>query len=498
MASELNSAKALFGIRRGSQVRMTRLPLEGFSAGIIFIGLFWLIAFVPFAGFPSLHLEEGTHASPAKDLLAHHHWLAPEQLGGIPYYNKPPMLPWLMAVTGLALGTLNEWAVRIPALLSTLAIAILVYCTARPIVSQRSAIAASAAAILTPSVMLVSSVGETDLLATSFSFAAFVVFIQSDRRGGIDLPRAILIGALMGGAALSKGPVPLLFPVGGMVLFRLFYGPKSDLAWLVLSLLVAAGLLGIWALPKLGPMTRAVWFSQMRLDTALHPASLLAWLSSMLRFIGYFFVENLPVSLAVLPVLTPTWRRRLGIPERFGCAITCYALAGTALLTIGSATRARYALPAEPALAVAAGLILEQLSSSAPKLPRLAIAALVPLAFFQIARADIITLLRADVVQRNRQVGEAIDAEIRRAPAPIVLLNGPLDSNCLFYLHKETDDLIVASLPTSGPVWLLFGNGGVVWPESLQTRITSPMLDLRSRDNEPLRLYRVDLSKSGG
>jgi 4-amino-4-deoxy-L-arabinose transferase-like glycosyltransferase len=129
---------------------------------IALIVVSWLIVFVPFAGFVSLYHEEGTHAGLAKDMLLRHRWLAPQLAGAIPYYNKPPMLPWLMAASAQVTGGFNEWAVRIPSLLAALSIAIPVYWVLRPVVTQRAALTGAAIALLTVSVMKNAAVGETE------------------------------------------------------------------------------------------------------------------------------------------------------------------------------------------------------------------------------------------------------------------------------------------------------------------------------------------------
>ena len=58
-----------------------------FPSGLIVI-LLWGILFLPFANFPALHLEEGTHAGVAQDIMLRQHWLTPKLLGALPYVNK--------------------------------------------------------------------------------------------------------------------------------------------------------------------------------------------------------------------------------------------------------------------------------------------------------------------------------------------------------------------------------------------------------------------------
>jgi 4-amino-4-deoxy-L-arabinose transferase-like glycosyltransferase len=480
-------------MRNIPQSAQTWGQLERPYAGVACIALFWAIVFVPLAGFPSLHLEEGTHATLAKDMMLRHHWLTPQLLGALPYYNKPPMLPWLMAACAQMLGELDEWAVRLPALLATLATAVMVYWTIREDVTQRAALLAAAAAMLTPSIMLVASVGETDVLATAFSFAAFAVFLKADRAGAVGAPHWIFCGLLMGAAALTKGPIPLLFPAGGIALFRLLHGPRRELAGLAGAVIVAAAVLAVWLVPNFQPGTPAIWWSQMKLDDALHPGSVWAGGATRLLFLLSVAVVNLPTLLLALPALLPRQRAHLGIPPRLAGALGCYALAGTAALALASAAKARYAMPVTPALAAAAGLAFEPLCGRIRRLFDATVVALVVLTLFQVIRSDVVAPLRSAVLLRNRQVGEAIDAAIGAAPAPLLLFNSPFDMNCLFYLKPATEDLITAASPASGPAWILLGDAGPEWPDGMDAAAAGPpRLDMLSRDNEPFRLFRFE------
>jgi len=160
---------------------------------------------------------------------------------------------------------------------------------------------------------------------------------------------------------------------------------------------------------------------------------------------------------------------------------------------LGSASRARYAMPAVPAFAAAAGLLFDVYLAKSPRLLRLILILVIGLGTFQVIRSAIAKPLRASVAEHNRKVGKLIDDTIGQAPAPIVLLQGPHDMNCLFYLRKATQDLITLSAPAAGPAWVLFGNGGESWPAGWARPAGAPQVDVVSRDGEPFRLYRIEL-----
>jgi 4-amino-4-deoxy-L-arabinose transferase-like glycosyltransferase len=478
--------------------RFLRYLLAGPFLGVLGVILLWGVLFLPFSGFPALTLEEGTHAGQAQDIILRHHWFSPKLLGALPYFNKPPLLAWFMVASGWIFGGLGEFAIRLPALIATLAIALTVYALVSSVVSCSAALFAAALAMLTPIIMLVAAVGETDVLTTAFCFAAFAVFAGGDRFDLVSFWRWVAFGLLIGAAALTKGPIPLVFPVGGIAYFTLIQGSARDLLFLLLAAFLAFAMLAVWAVPNLTTDTWAIWMAQMRIDHALHPESIVDFLFSMVRFPADVFVESLPTSLLALPAMVAPYRRRFQLPERLSIALTCYSLVGIAILTLASAKSARYAMPAVPAFAVLAGLFFDAFVVKSDRLCRLIMIVVTGLSSFQVIRSEIVTPLRANVVQRNKRVGKILDDTISEAPAPIILMGGPHDMNCLFYMRKATQDLITSRPPPAGPVWVLFGNGGESWPPSWnRSSIKELKVDVESRDREPLRLYRVELPASG-
>ena len=399
-----------------------------------------------------------------------------------------------MVMSAWVFGGLGEWAVRMPALIATLAIGLMVHSLVRSVASRLAALMAASLAMLTPSVMLVAAIGETDVLTTAFCFAAFSVIVQRDLATGRgSCGRWISFGLLIGCAALSKGPISLIFPVGGISYFLLLHGPRRELLFMLPAVCLAATMLAVWVVPNLTTDVVTIWWSQMRLDTALHRPSLSNSLFTAVAFITKVFAESLPTSLLALPAMVPSLRRRLHLPERLSSALVCYSLVGTTVLMLASAAQARYAMPAVPAFAVLAGLLFDVYRAKSPRFLRLIMILLIGLSSFQVIRGAIIAPLRANVVQHNKQVGIRIDEAISRAPAPLVLLQGPHDMNCLFYLRKATQDLISPNPPIAGPVWVLFGNRGESWPAGwVRTPQGPPQLDVESRNRQPFRLYRIE------
>ncbi len=75
-------------------------------------------------------------------------WLHPKELTGAPYFNKPPLMHWLVAIA-YRFGGIHEWTSRLPgALLTAFSVPVL-YQIGREIFFQRTAAVFSALVYLT-------------------------------------------------------------------------------------------------------------------------------------------------------------------------------------------------------------------------------------------------------------------------------------------------------------------------------------------------------------
>src|SRR3954466_11120259 len=90
-------------------------PSVGFTIQLV------VLVLVATAWFGSLELrglfvpDEGRYAEIPREMLASGDWVTP-RLNGVPYFEKPPLVYWCVAVSQQVFG-LSEWSVRlVPAL----------------------------------------------------------------------------------------------------------------------------------------------------------------------------------------------------------------------------------------------------------------------------------------------------------------------------------------------------------------------------------------------
>ena len=93
----------------------------------------WLFLFIAIAafylwglgGFPLVGPDEPRYAEVAREMLARHDLITPT-LGGVPWFEKPPLLYWMMMTSFRVLGV-HEYAARLGPAICGLLTAVFVY-----------------------------------------------------------------------------------------------------------------------------------------------------------------------------------------------------------------------------------------------------------------------------------------------------------------------------------------------------------------------------------
>jgi 4-amino-4-deoxy-L-arabinose transferase-like glycosyltransferase len=111
-----------------------------------------LLFSVSLGNLPLRDWDEGIVAQVAREMarspFASDNWIYPKELTGNPYFNKPPLIHWLIALT-YKLGGINEWTSRLPGAMLTATSVPLLYWIGRELFFQRSAAIFTALVYLT-------------------------------------------------------------------------------------------------------------------------------------------------------------------------------------------------------------------------------------------------------------------------------------------------------------------------------------------------------------
>lgn len=327
--------------------------------------------------FPSLNRAFYTRGEPrealvAQSMLATGNWISPPAYNGtVP--SKPPFSHWLIALASLPGGEVTESTSRLPS-----AVAYVFFCGLFLLFVGRRV---GAPAGVTASLILLSSVewlrsGSTcrvdTILAVSLAGALLSLFSWQER-GRRGVPWAAL--ALLSAAALTKGPVGIVLPLGIFSLYRVTVEGLT-----LRSLFRIALSAGLIALPVLavasswyvaGYLARGdeflgkIWYENVERfagTMADEPHK-----HSVFYLLGMLLVMLLPWSLAwaVAAARSRSVREALQAPRTFWRGLTelekfsLLSAAGIVLFfCIPSSKRSVYLLPAYPFVAIVAALWL--------------------------------------------------------------------------------------------------------------------------------------------
>jgi 4-amino-4-deoxy-L-arabinose transferase-like glycosyltransferase len=310
-------------------------------------------------------------------------------LGGEPYTQKPPLYYWLAALAGAGLGKVTEVAARIPSALAGIATVLVTYALGRQLFRAPGVALFGSALLLTNFRFAhLARRAQLDVLLTLFEAVAVLAFWKIDQhaRAHADRPPPrqllLLLHAMLGAAALTKGPVGWL-PGLVIVVYLAWEGRLALLkrllpAW---GLLVSVGPVVLWILAATW-LAPSGFFAEAVVDNLVNRV---VDATSHVRPI-YYYLYQLPLDFLPWTLLWPlawlagrqAWRTspEMARPARL---LVSWLLVPLVLFSLVSGKRGLYLLPAFPALALLCGAGIQTWlarSRSAPAWIRVSLLAL--------------------------------------------------------------------------------------------------------------------------
>jgi 4-amino-4-deoxy-L-arabinose transferase-like glycosyltransferase len=311
-------------------------------------------------------------------------WRLPHLNDGRTELQKPPLYYWLVALTALLRGgTVDAWAVRLPAAISALGCVALLIWFGRRV--GRPATGLLAAAILATAIHLpwLARIGRIDMPLTFAVTAACLAFYIAQRsgagRGSSQFGRRFLLVVgyvAVSAAILLKGPIGAVLP--GVVLFthRLVTGrtPHSALRtpnslwWGVPLVLILTLPWYLWANGVTGGEFFRVFLWHHNIERGMGGSTLSShfwWL-----YLPYFAGDFLPWTPLLIAAVVVAWRRgwlRSDPVARFGLV---WLVAVVAVLSCASFKRADYLLPAYPGAALFLACTVSRLADEWKAVPK--------------------------------------------------------------------------------------------------------------------------------
>jgi len=260
---------------------------------ILIVVLVWAVIYLPALGSIAIKGEEGRRILPAIEMLKTGNYVVPE-LGGNPYFRKPPLVNWLIAASFQIFGVRNEWTARLPSALAVLAVAIAFVTVCRRNLGPRGSTVAALIWMTNIGIIEKGRLIEIEGLYVSLCGLAIIFwlsfFVQRKSPWVVWIPASFFLGL----GLLAKGPIHLVFFYA--IVFAVLWQMKE---WRLLihpahfaALAIMLGIFALWAVPFLHVtathVAAAKWSNQFtgRLEGADFKFS--SWIQNIPRSLVYF------------------------------------------------------------------------------------------------------------------------------------------------------------------------------------------------------------------
>src|SRR6266513_1157479 len=234
-------------------------PMNSRIQALVIVLLVWSVVYLPALGSLAVKGEEGRRIFPAIEMLKTGDYVVP-QVGSNPYFRKPPLVNWLVAMSFKFFGVRNEWAARLPSALAVLAVAIAFVTVARVSLGPKGSMTAALIWLTNIGMIEKGRLIEIEGLYVSICGLAIICWLsfwtQKKSAWLIWVPASIFLGLGM----LAKGPTLLVFVYAIVLAFlwqnknwRLLFHPAHFTA-----LAIMFGIFVAWAIPFLQSTTMQV------------------------------------------------------------------------------------------------------------------------------------------------------------------------------------------------------------------------------------------------
>jgi len=336
----------------------------------LLVALLALALFLPgIAAHDLWNPDEPRYAEVALEMRDSGSWFVP-QLNGRTYSEKPPLHFWSIAAFSAIPGMPIEAAARLPSVVAALVTLL---------VAGELALLLVGRAAVWPTILILASsskflwqgrVGQIDMTLLALVSLAVLFFV----RGMIEERPALYRGFFLfaGLATLAKGPVGLLPPLLGIVLFALATGRRRLLA----EMRIPTGL-ALWALVVL------CWLVPAGLLGGADYLRTIVFKQNLTRFADpwhhfkpwYYYLTVVPIDFFPWSLFLPGavwvgWRRLTGEARRGFLFALSWATATLVFFSLSPAKRTVYILPVYPACALLVAAALVEIEDGRERLRR--------------------------------------------------------------------------------------------------------------------------------
>lgn len=306
--------------------------------------------------------DEARYAEVAREMRATGEYLLPH-LNGDLYTQKPPLLFWSIALASAPFGRVTETAARLPLALAAIAALLLVWKIGERLVSRRAAWLSALVFGTSATILWQGRFGQIDMLLGALVALAVWFWV----RAWTEERPALMLGffASAGVATVAKGPVGLLPPLFGILLFLLATKRAREIP----KLRIGRGL-AVYAAVVLA------WLVPATLHGGTSYLQQIAFKQTVTRYAEpwhhfqppWYYLTTIPADFFPWTFLIPTalvlgWKRLSG-RERDGFLFgLSWVVATLVFFSVSAAKRSVYMLTMYPGLALVLGTALDRLAA---------------------------------------------------------------------------------------------------------------------------------------
>lgn len=330
---------------------------------ILSICLFTAIMLLPNLDVINITIMEARNFITAREMVQDGNWIL-TTMNGVARYEKPPLPTWLTAISGMVFGLKSIFALRLPAVLFIMLLAVSVFKISMLLVKDSSQSLQNAFIAIT-SFYIIGIIIEApwDIFAHSLMcFAIYQLFIlfQNDKKYW---KHALVAACFIGFSILSKGPVsmyalmlPFLLAYGFTYKFKNVRGKAlSYLSVIILSLIIGGS-----------------WYLYVRLQdpstfAAIAQKETSNWSSYNVRpfyyYWSFFTQSGLWTIPAFVSLLYPYLKTRVKQLKAYQFSLL-WTLFAVVLLSVIPEKKSRYLMPVLIPLAINIGFYINYLIRS--------------------------------------------------------------------------------------------------------------------------------------
>jgi 4-amino-4-deoxy-L-arabinose transferase-like glycosyltransferase len=258
---------------------------------VLVVLLAWAVIYLPALGSIAIKGEEGRRILPAIEMLKTGNYIVPE-VGGNPYFRKPPLVNWLVAASFRIFGVRNEWTARLPSAVAVLAVAIAFVTVARGSLGSRGSLVGALIWMTNIGMIEKGRLIEIEALYVSLCGLAIIFWLSFLGKSPwlVWFPASIFLGL----GLLAKGPIHLIFFYA--IVFAVLWQTKE---WRLLihpahlaGLAIMLGIFATWAIPFVQSTTTQVaavkWSNQFTGRLQGIDFKFVTWIQNIPRALIYF------------------------------------------------------------------------------------------------------------------------------------------------------------------------------------------------------------------